>query len=160
MGCNLDSPVLSHLEPFSLSKTRRFVPNEFAYLPPPVLCSSCNIVTQKHRCVRASRTLLPTKMSLVIVSFLVFSSLLCLLPGRILFWLVGGLVSHCSQTTPELNGIKQMPLLTVLCNCCVHLCQTNWAKWATLSFQNTACRIRRRGSVGWNRALKKNFGGS
>lgn len=45
MGCNLVSPVLSHFEPFSLSKTRRFLPNEFAYLPPAVLCSSCNIVT-------------------------------------------------------------------------------------------------------------------
>lgn len=46
MGCNLDSPVLSHFEPFSRSKTRRLVPNEFAYLPPAVLCWTCNIVTQ------------------------------------------------------------------------------------------------------------------
>lgn len=44
--------MLSHLEPFSLSKTRRFVPNEFAYLPQAVLRSSCNIVMQTplHTC--------------------------------------------------------------------------------------------------------------
>lgn len=43
--------MLSHREPFSFPKTKRFVPNEFAH---------------------ASRTLLPTIMSLVIVVFFFF----------------------------------------------------------------------------------------
>lgn len=81
-------------------------------------------VLQRH-CVRATRTLLPTKMSLVIVfSFLFFLPFLRPSPGRLFFWSVAGLLScRCCQTTPELNGIKQMPLQAVSCHCCDHLCQ-------------------------------------